>query len=189
VDLAAPSATQVPSPALAKRPASQLRLVDETPYGIEFQGRMLPLGISREEAESVLGPPLRATDYPIDKSAMSGTTYLFYEDPGMSLRTKRGIVEGFYVYITGTEFDGMELLPAHPTLPHDIPLNATVEQIVKILGEPDVRDAYAPLNWLDLRYIRGNALIEYHFDKGVLSSVKVEDTLITARFRSPAPQE
>ncbi len=173
----------IKEPTVAHSPAT-LRLVDQEPFGIEFDGHMLALGISRTDCESVLGPPLRAKDNPVDGSVMGGTTTLFYEDPGMSVRTKDGVVEGFYVYISGAELDGMVLKPARPKLPHNVPLDATPERIVELVGEPDERDTFALLNWFDLHYFRGNALIEYHFDKGTFDSVKVEYASLTKRKRS-----
>ncbi len=165
------------------RPPAALRLVDHEPYGIEVNGHMLALGISREDVESILGTPFRAKDYPVDGSAMGGTTYLSYEDPGMSVRTKEGIVEGFYVYLAGAEYDGMVLKPARPKLPRDVPLDATPARIVEMLGEPDERDAFAFMDWYDLHYFHGKALIEYHFEKGIFNSVKVEYARLTPRKR------
>jgi len=185
VEIPAPSVEIADSQLIADSPIAQpavdLRLVDNGPYGIEVKGHMLALGISRDEVESVLGPPLRAKDYPVDGSAMGGTTYLSYEDPGMSVRTKKGIVEGYYVYIAGAEYDGMVLKPARPKLPRNVPLDATPERIVELLGEPDERDPFPLMHWLDLHYFRGDALIEYHFEKGNFNSVKIEYASLTRR--------
>jgi hypothetical protein len=149
-----------------------LRLSLEDP-ALFVDGHKLVIRDSAAHVREVIGAPTWSKDYDAGQGAMSNSTYLHYDDRGLTVRTKDGVAEAFYVYFRPTELDGHTMKPARPELPRGLPFDATFEQALALLGEPTKRNPMPVMDWNDLLYVVKDALIELHFDHGVFASVSL----------------
>jgi hypothetical protein len=170
---ARPPAT-APSSKSPVRGQAGLRLAMDGGGALFVDGQPLSVGDAEQRARAILGAPTWSKAYPVDRTAMSDTTYLHYTERGITLRTKHGVVEGYYLYFAPTELEGHRAQAAHPLLPADLPLDASVEQVVQALGEPTRRAPFELMKWLDLDYLVGTSLIAFHYEDGKLFSAKLE---------------
>jgi hypothetical protein len=170
----APEVSPVDPSPTRRRPESGMRVAMDDGVALFVEGHRLSIGQSEAQAREVLGSPTWTQDNPINQTAMSDTTYLFYSDRGLTVRIKHTKVEGFFVNFEPTTIEGHLASAAHPVLPHALPLDATVNQVVSALGEPEKRDEFALMDWLDLDYRVGDAIVDFHYEHRKLVSVALE---------------
>jgi hypothetical protein len=168
----APSAS-----ARAEAPAHdprRLRFSLATPSRLYRGPDELRLGAPRAELEGLLGKP-HATKYnPPDASAMSDTTYLSYTELGLSVRTKGGVVEGFFCYLDGAEYDELVFSPCTPELPPGVSPEMPLSAFRAVMGPATRERPVASMQWLDLDYEAGGSRLGFHFEEGTLRTVKLQ---------------
>lgn len=166
----ASAAAAAPPPRDPKR----LRFTVGAPSRLHRGADELRLGASLVELEAALGRPNHTKYNPSDGSAMSDTTYLSYTELGLSVRTKGGVVEGFFCYLDGAEYDGMVFSPCTPELPQGVSAGMPLAAFRSVMGAP-TRDKPTPvMKWVDLEYEAGGSKLGFHFEEGVLSTVKLQ---------------
>jgi hypothetical protein len=165
-----------PAPAAAAEKG--LRLDWGQQAALLVDGKKLPLGGTVDALLAVLGAPTWQQVNPPDNTAMSDTTYLFYSERGLSVRTKQGVVEGFYVQLKAMDLDGHKESAATLVLPRGLTTKAPVSKVVAALGEPTRRKAFdlelSDVHALDLIYERGSTVTLFRFDHSTFVAINLE---------------
>jgi hypothetical protein len=174
--------TSSPEPEPEPKPPldpSKMRVVLDPPL-VRVRGNDLTLGMKVDDLKKAIGNPAKSIDYGANEGAMTDTTYLSYADLGMSVRTKKGKVEGFYIYFEALDLEGVSFEAAQPLLPKDLRVDSTIDDVVAALGEPTRREPVASMQWMDLQYARKGASFKFHFAKDVFRSVSLDLPALSA---------